>query len=208
VTELLERGDIAFFYRPRVRSASALEAPRGIQRFFAVLMTAGGAARRLRIGRNRLPARAGQRFWAQVERTGSLDRVLAGQLEDEHYVTRTRGERYQPAAVAVARGSYALVRHGDHIHLAFRVEHAEEPDTLPEEVRVPAAASYVLLFKRNPGGHRPRERAGSARSRGERAIWTTAGDPAILDEEDAEIVLVGARDEPEEDLGIDLLAAG
>ena len=195
MTELLERGDIAFFYRPRVRAPSALEAPSGVQRFFAVLVT-GRGARRLRIGRNRLPARAGQRFWAQVERTGSLDRVLAGQLEDEHYVTRTRGERFQPGAIAIARGSYALIRHGDHIHLAFRVEHAEDPELVPEEVRVPEAASYVLLFKRGRGHHR----------RGERAVWTTAGEPSRLDEEDAEIVLVGARDEPEIDLGVDLLA--
>jgi hypothetical protein len=38
-----------------------------------------------------------------------------------------------------------------------------------------------------------------------RAIWTTEGDPSRLDEEGAELVLVGVDDEPERELGIELL---
>jgi hypothetical protein len=118
--------------------------------------------------------------------------VLADQLEPAHYHTRTRGERYQPEARPIAHGSYAVVRHDDHCHLAYRIEHHEDDGDLPDEVRVPDAASHLLLFERAPG-------AG--------AMWTVAGDPAHLDEEGAEIVLVGAADEPERELGIDILQA-
>ena len=141
MVEVLERGDIAFFFRPRVRPATARAPIPGVQRFFLVLQPAHGPARRLRIGRKRMPSPEGQRFWATVERVGSLDRVLADQLEPDHYTTRTRGERYQPPAMPVAQGSYALVGHADHIHLVYQVEHAEDPVELPEEVRVPTAAS-------------------------------------------------------------------
>ncbi len=190
MVDILERGDIVFFWRPRVRAADAEadEIPPGVQSFFAVLIPADGPARRLRVGRNRLPV-PGQRYWAQVERTGSLDDVLAGQLDEEEYVTKTRGLRLQPAAQPIAEGSYALVRHGDHTHLAYRVEHRE--GGAPPELRVPPTASYVLLFKRAAG----------------RARWTTEGDPAQLGREGAEIVLVATRDEPEQALGIDLLSA-
>jgi hypothetical protein len=189
VADILERGDIVFFFRPRVRDADrGRPPPPGVQSFFAVLIPGRGPARRLRIGRNRLPV-AGQRHWAQVERTGSLDEVLAGQLDDEEYVTRTRGVRFQPAARAIAEGSYALVGHGDHSHLAFRVERRE--GGVPGELRVPETASYVLLFKRAGGGAR----------------WTAEGDPAQLGEQGAEIVLIATRDEPEQALGIDLLSA-
>jgi hypothetical protein len=189
--DVLERGDIAFFYRPKVQPADALLEIPGVQRFFVILSPAGGRARRLRIGRKRMPAHRGQRFWVEVERVGSFQRVLADQLEAERYTTKTRGERYQPGARPVAQGVYAFVRHDDHTHLVYRVEHAEPLEDLPEEVRVPAAASYLVLWKR-----RPRTRA----------VWTTEGEPSRLDDDGAEIVLVGVDAEAEHAVGVDLLA--
>jgi hypothetical protein len=191
VVQVLERGDIAFFYRPVVQPAEAMTFRNDVQAFFAVLSPGGrDLHRRLRIGRKRMPVAAGERLWARIERVGSLDRVLADQLEPELYRTKTRGERYQPGARPVAQGSYAVVRHDDHVHLAYRVEHQEEDDDLPREVQVPDAASHLLLFERAPG-------AG--------AMWTAQGDVACMDDEGAEIVLVGGDDEPERALGIDIL---
>lgn len=175
MVEVIERGDITFFIRPRVQPS---DAP-GIQRFFVVL-GAGLHHRRLRIGRKRLPDRPGQRFWAQIERVGTLDHVIGDQLEGETYMTQTRGERYQPPARPVAQGEYALVRHDDHSHLVYRVDPAGEQDELAREAAVGEHGSFVLLFKR----------------RGGRATWTTDGDPpGELDVEDAEVVLVGADED-------------
>jgi len=191
VVEVLERGDIAFFYRPVVQPAKAMSFRAGVQSFFALLSPGGRPLhRRLRIGRKRMPVAAGERLWARIERVGSLDRVIADQLEPEHYHTKTRGHRFQPEARPLAQGCYAVVRHDDHCHLVYRIEHHEEDLDIPREVRVPDAASHLLLFESPPG-------AG--------ATWTVAGDPAYLDEEGAEIVLVGAADEPERELGIDIL---
>ncbi len=53
------------------------------------------------------------------------------------------------------------------------------------------AASYLVLFERIPPGRR--------------AVWTTKGEPRLLDDEGYEVVLVGVDDEPERELGIDLL---
>lgn len=190
-TVVLERGDISFFYRPAVQKADAFaEAkPLGVQSFFMVL-SRRGVHRRVRVGRKRMPAPTGERFWARVERVGSLQRVLADQLESEQYSTKTRGERYQPGARAIAQGCYAFVRHDDHVHLVYRVD-MQEPDA-PDEVRVPEAMSHIVLFERVPRG---------------RATWTTEGDPALLDDEGYELVLVGVDDEPERELGIDVLPA-
>lgn len=191
---VLERGDISFFYRPLVQAAEAESFRTGVQAFFAVLSPAGRELhRRLRVGRKRMPVVAGERLWARIERVGSFDRVLGDQLEPEHYYTRTRGVRYQPEARAIGQGSYAIVRHDDHCHLAYRVEHHEADPDLPDEVRVPDAASHLILFESSAGAS---------------AIWSVAGDPADLDEEGAEIVLVGAADEPERELGIDILPPG
>jgi len=195
MVEVLERGDIRFLFRPRVQPADAplavpVTAP-GVQSFFVVLSAAHGIHRRLRIGRKRMPAAAGERLWARVERVGTLQRVLGGQLESEEYSTKTRGDRYQPGARPIGQGSYALARHDDHIHLVYRLEQVE--DDVPDEVRVPDAGSDIVLF----------ERAAPSR-----AAWTTVGAPALLDEDGAEIVIVGGGrdDDGEHDLGIDVLA--
>jgi hypothetical protein len=107
MVEVLERGDISFFYRPTVQPADAPATTFGVQSFFVVLSAAHGTHRRVRIGRKRMPAMPGERLWARVERVGSLQRVLADQLESEEYRTKTRGDRYQPGA----RPIRASVRH-------------------------------------------------------------------------------------------------
>ena len=190
MTEVVERGDISFFFRPAVQPADALEMTLGVQSFFVVLSTASGLHRRVRIGRKRMPAPTGERFWARVERVGSLQRVLGDQLEDEHYTTKTRGDRYQPGARPIAQGCYAFVRHDDHIHLAYRID-MFDPDG-PEEIRPAEAASHVVLFE------------APARKR---ATWTTAGEPSRLDLQGEELVLVGVDEEPERELGIEVLPA-
>lgn len=192
MVEVLERGDISFFYRPSVQPANAVEVEPGVQSFFMVLSPAGGERhRRLRIGKKRMPAPSGERLWGRVERVGSLQRVLADQMEAERYVTKTRGERYQPAARPIGEGCYAFVHHDDHTHLVYRIDRPEL-EVVPEEIFVPDAASHVVLFKRVPPA---------------KAIWTTAGEPSRLDVEGAQLVLVGTDDEPEQQLGIDVLPA-
>ncbi len=188
MVEVLERGDIRFFYKPTVQPADAPPETSGIQSFFAVLSTANGVHRRVRVGRKRMPAASGERLWARVERVGTFERVLADQLEPEQYLTKTRGERYQPGAQPLGEGCYAFVRHDDHVHLAYRIDRPEHD--VPDEVRVPKAASHLVLFERVPPS---------------RAVWTTAGDPTMLDDEGAELVLVGAEDDPERELGIDVI---
>ena len=195
MAEVLERGDISFFYRPRVQPADApatvpATAP-GVQSLFLVLGTAHGVHRRVRVGRKRMPVVAGERLWARVERVGSLQHVLADQLEAEEYRTKTRGERHQPGARPIAQGCYAFARHDDHIHLVYRIDQHE--DDVPDEVRMPEAGSDIVLFERVPRT---------------RAVWTTTGEPGLLDEEGAELVIVGVAGDPEHDLGIDVLAPG
>lgn len=208
MVDVLERGDISFFFRPRVQPADAPAGPAtapGVQSLFFVLSTAGDRHRRVRVGRKRMPAASGERLWARVERVGALQRVLADQLEAEEYRTKTRGDRYQPGARPIGQGCYAFVRHGDHVHLVYRLT-LLEPD-VPDEARVPEAGSDLVLFERRNGierGEMGDGDPGIERSPRGRLRWTTAGEPALLDEEGAEIVIVGTGGD--DDLGVDVLA--
>jgi hypothetical protein len=170
---VIERGDIQAFFRPTVQPAAADTARLGVQALFLVLSPAGGPHRRVRIGKKRFPS-SGERLWARVERVGSFEQVMGGMLEDEHYSTKTRGDRYQPAARPVAFGTYELVQHEDHTHLVIDFDAAEPvPDEL---VVVPEHADMVVLFENTSPT---------------RAVWTTAGEPSRLDHEGEELVLVG-----------------
>lgn len=189
----LERGDITFFYRPRVQPAEGprrgSQVARSVQSFFFVLSPADRSFhRRIRLGRKRMPAPTGERLWAVVERVGAMQRVLGDVIEPEVYLTRTRGERYQPGARPIAQGCYAFVRHEDHTHLVYRIDRAE-PD-VPEELELLEAASHIVLF----------ERADHARG-----LWTTGGVPTRFDTEGEQLVLVGVDAEPERELGVEVL---
>lgn len=204
MVEALERGDIRFFFRPRVQSADApagtATAP-GVQSFFFVLSTAGDRHRRVRVGRKRMPAVPGERLWARVERVGSLQRVIADQLEAEEYRTKTRGDRYQPGARPIGQGCYAFVRHDDHVHLVYRLALVEAD--LPDEVMVPEAGNDLVLFERSERAGIQGEGEVERAPRG-RKLWTTAGEPARLDDEGAELVIIGTGGD--DDLGVDVLA--
>lgn len=191
--QILERGDLQFWFRPTVRPADVEDAPLHVQQFFVILSPAGGARhRRIRIGRKRMPERPGQRLWARVERVGPLAAVLDDVVDDERYATKTRGARYQPGARPIAHGGYAFARHDDHVHLVYELEHVERELDVGDAIHVPDSAAHLVLFERADPG---------------RAVWTTAGEPSRLDHAGEELVLVGvgADHDPEHALGVDLL---
>lgn len=174
---VLEHGDIQFFFRPMVQAVEAQEHKLGVQSFFMILSPAGADIhRRVRVGKKRMPAQPRERFWARVERVGSMQRVLGDVVEDEQYSTKTRGERYQPGARPVALGSYAFVQHDDHVDFEYAVEPFAFEDA-PDELRVEPNARHLVLFENHGEG---------------RAVWTPSGSIDDLAYEGAEIVLAGA----------------
>lgn len=169
---ILERGDLQFFFQPTVQAADALDVPLGVQSLFAILSPERGPHRRMRIGKKRLPENPRDRFWARIERVGSLERVLGEKLEDEIYATKTRGERFQPGARPVARGTYEFKQHDDHVHFIYDVEPFAFEDA-PDELHVPSHGDHRVLVK------------------GGKKTWTQAKVLDGIDERGFQLVLVG-----------------
>jgi len=146
--EVLEQGEIAFLATPRVRPRNARTEPphpREVQHFYLLLSPHGKPLyRRVRVGRNRLPEGARQRFWACVDRVGDSIEEVAGDLGEHEYDTKTRGPRRQPPARALAEGTYALVRHGDHVHFTYRVHDPCAPPEVLRALRIERHADYVV----------------------------------------------------------------
>ena len=219
VAEILERGDLWFFYMPRVRAQPELpfeadervEGIGDVQGLHVVLHARGGGAyRRLLVGRKRMPDVSRQRFWAEIERVSESAEGVAADLRRFEYETKTRGRRVQPPARPAGRGVYALASHGAHAHLAYRLEHPRRPGEVQRALRIVPEASYIAAaFNPESPPKLGRRRAYA----GELPAWARGRfggrkfaplDPDLLDIEGLELVLIGASDDVEAELGIHL----
>ena len=213
---VLETGNLYFFYRPRV-GVQAAESFDDVQRLYMVLGPRGKATYRLIIiGEKRLPSVDGggdRKSWGFVDKVGSRPEEVEDELDPKTYPTKTRGERERPAARPAGEGVYAIVRHHDHTHLAYALELPARPGEVQRALNIVEEGSYVVAVK-NPEAPSPpgvgldeTRRARfpkdlESRFAGRRFI--SLDPPAFLDREGAEILLVGARPDVTEELGLQL----
>jgi hypothetical protein len=153
--EILEQGDIYFFYRPK-KDTKQVKGLEDIRRFFMV--TAPEKRSRVEknssnksdlyrlfvIGKKSLPevrkteARASERFWARV----------GGIFKDANELTRellSDEFRKGDAARPVGEGKYAIVKHHqNHTELAYILEMPNEPGEAQKELGIEKEASYIV----------------------------------------------------------------
>jgi hypothetical protein len=213
--EVLERGDIYFAYRPRI-DVPTVRGLGDVQRFYMILSPSGKRSHRLIvIGGKRLPAPGGngdRKTWGFVDRVAARAEDVEDELDPRTYTTQTRGERQVAPARPAGEGVYALVRHGQHTHLAYALELPASPGEVQRALGIAREGSYIVAVK-NPDAPSPtgvgldeRQRARlpkalAERFRGRRFIPLDL--PDFLDHEGTELVLVGAGGEVEA-LGLDL----
>ena len=213
--EVVEKGDIFFFYRPRVEQSEA-EGLEDIQRFFMVLKPEGGRPFRMAVlGRKRLPdADRHERIWGFIDRIAKHGPEIEADLKEHHYTTKTRGERALPAARPAGEGVYALLRRGRNLHLTYELELPEQPGKVQEELNIAKQGAYILSI-RNPETPSPpgvglpeRDEAHYPKplQREFRGRRFATEDPRLLDFEGAEFVLIGARTDPERAYDLDIQA--
>ncbi len=209
--EILERGNIYFFYRPAVGE----EAPKGlvdVQRFHFVLSPERRDFFRLiTVGKKRLPETddAGQRFWGFVEKVGESSAEMVEELErgpmHDGFGTRR-------SARPAGEGVYAVARHGNHTHLLYALELPAEPDEVQRELRIEKRGSYLLSVKNPQAGSPPsmgleEERKAhfpeelQERFGGRRFLPLI---PEFLDYEGAELLVAGTDESPAEAPEVDL----
>lgn len=168
--EILEKGLIYFFYKPKVehKEAHGLE---DVQRLYLLLWPAappirkdekemkhhvgkmgiGQPERLIVIGRKKLPDVHGkhQRFWGFIEKVSQRLEEIEEDLEPRAYTTRTRGERHVEGARPIGEGVYALIKHHGHIHLAYVLELPEEPHEIQKTFNITKEGSFIVSVK-NP----------------------------------------------------------
>lgn len=212
----LERGDIYFFYRPRVEEEDPEERA-DLQRLYMVLSADDKARYRLIVmGHKQLPE-AGRsrnnRRWGFIDMVRKSPKSIRRALSEETYSTKTRGERHLPDARPAGEGVYRLLRHHDHTHLVYALELPGEPGEVQEALDIKSEASYIVNVK-NPQRDSPQTPGLSAdrqadfpkrlMERFRERKFAEVDPPDFLDKEGAEIVFIAASEDISEELGIEL----
>jgi hypothetical protein len=212
----LERGDLYFFYRPKVEEEDP-KSREDIQRLYMVLRPESGERHRLIIvGHKRMP-KPGQtrenRLWAYVDLVRKDPKAVRQALGPEDYSTKTRGERHVPTARPAGEGVYRIVAHDGHTHLVYALELPEKPGEVQKALEIEPKMSYIINVA-NPERGQPRTAGLShgrqahypkylmERFRGRK--FSELDPPDFLDKEGAEVVLITASEDIDKELGIEL----
>lgn len=204
MSDPLETGDIYFFYRIRmdVGQPAGLD---DVQRLYMVLVPDPAERARLFIvGRKQLPeirrgeSHARERDWL-LDYAVDTPRGIGRALHPVTYETDRQGERNTGEAVPAGAGRYAVVQLEDASHLAYRLGAPGKPGKAQEIFGIRSEASYVIAV-RNPKVRVegfPEETPDYPRKLTEMFAderWIDVSDPALLDFENAQLVLIGALD--------------
>ncbi|MBD3240298.1 MAG: hypothetical protein GF331_06900 [Chitinivibrionales bacterium] len=215
-SETLERGDVLFFYRPRVQKKQA-KGRGDLQRLYMVLHPHGKDRFRLAvIGRKVMPdpsAKGKERMWGFVETVRKNPESIRDELAGEEYKTKTRGTREVPTARPAGEGVYRIVRHDGHTHLAYMLELPKKRRGVQEELNIQKQASYVISIANpersspRPAGLRSRQQASYSQRlkkkfRGRK--FSEADPPDFLNKQGAEFLLIAAAEDVKKDLGMEL----
>ncbi len=222
-SEIVEQGDIFFFYRPKV-GAEEVSGTEDVQRFYMVTAPEEEQKKEEKyrlfvLGRKRLPeivegkSTSEERNWAVNTITTKNPEDIHNELIAAEYETETRGKRRVAAATPAGEGKYSIVKHDNHTELAYALELPEVPGPTQREFEIKKEASYILSVK-NPDIQIPGFKAFEKRKPaypeslkeqfGDRR-WINVEDPKLLDYENTQLLMIGAiKKDVEEELGIDL----
>jgi hypothetical protein len=211
--QILEQGNIYFFYRPKVDEPS-VEGLEDVERFYIVLepkQKDKHLYRLIIIGRKKMPEvkpHGGRHsYWGFVEKVSQK----AEEVEDE-LDPKTQGVRTKAAARPVGEGLYNIVRHQDHTHLVYVLNLPRQIGEVQKAFLLREEGSYILSIK-NPHQPAPRQVGFSGKEPHypenlEKKLgkhkWIPADPPSFLDYEGTQILLIGAEQDVSEELGINL----
>lgn len=205
----VEKGDIYFFYRPRV-NVEKIQSLDDIQRLHVVLAPDDETTARLfLVGKKRMPeiakgkSKSTQREWMMNDMTGKLKDIGAALVPLE-YETKTRGEQEQGEAIPVGEGRYAIFERDNSTRLAYRLSSPETPGKAQKELGILAEASFVISV-RNPAIDVPGfpdskpDYPKRLQDKFADKRWIDIDDGKLLDYESAQFLLIGAHDDLSEE---------
>lgn len=209
MADYVEKGDIYFFYRPKV-NARKVESLDDVQRLHVVLVPDDhDTARLFLVGKKRMPEitkgkpKSTAREWMMIDMTGK-PKEIGEALAPLEYETKTRGEQEQGEAIPVGEGLYTIFERDNSSRLAYRLTSPDSPGKAQAELGILAEASYIISV-RNPSldvpGFPQSKPSYPKRLQDKFADkrWIDIDDNTLLDYQNAQLLLIGAHDDLSEE---------
>lgn len=218
--EVLEKGNIAFFYRPK----KGVQHPKGaddLERAYFMLLPDDQRThknRLLNVAHGAFPqivpgvSLPEERDWAFVEDASRDPKEVLEALEKNIPAPPTpTGERARPWARIAGEGRYVIARHQDHTHLAYRLAEPEKAGQVQKELQIKPEASYIISVKEPTAPSEIRldktpDYPQELRRKFDGLGWVPAEPTSFLDYAYTQILLVGAETNIQKELGISLRA--
>ena len=229
--QILEQGDIYFFYRPKKNSQEVKDLD-DIRRFFMVTAPENNHDgikgegkgdknkdsfyRLFVIGKKSLPeirkseARASERYWARVGGVFDNKDELTKELFSEEF---RKGDAARPAGL----GKYVIVAHQRHAEIAYILGTPDEPGDAQKELGIEKEARYIIsVINPNtptPSGYPSAEESPKypdkvlKKFNDNENFVSLSGDTELINYLNAQIILIGAgegKDTINKDLGISI----
>ncbi len=208
--KVLERGNIYFFYRPKVQpyrdEEPLIKSATEIQRSYILLHSSDSINnkhkdiyRLLLIGRKQLPDMSSmhEKNWILVDKVVKDKSKIVEYLNAEVYNTETRGKRLLPAARPAGEGVYAIVSHLQNTYLIYMLELPKRRGKVQRFMKIEKKASYVLSVKNPDRGlvmNRPQAQfPASIKKYFENKNFIPLISVKFLNYEGAELLLIGAK---------------
>lgn len=204
MADVIEKGDIYFFYRPKVNDEE-IDNLDDVQRFYLVLVPDGGKVGRLfLVGKKRLPEivkgkpKSTTREWMMNSLTDSPKKI-GEEFKPIVYTTKTRGEQEQGEAIPAGEGRYALFERKSSTRLGYKLSRPTKPGKAQKELGILPEASFVISV-RNPDVDVPGfptsepEYPKRLQEKFADERWIDVDDPELLNHESAQLLLIGAHD--------------
>ena len=212
--QLLEKGNILFFYRPK-KGVLHPRNPDDLERVYFMLLPDDQHNHRNRlfnVAHGVFPAiepgisLPEERTWAFVQDVAKDPTDVLYALEKEIPAPPPApGQRVRPWARAAGEGRYAIARHDNHTHLAYVLREPEKPGEVQQELQLKPEASYVISVK-EPFAPSEIELdkkptyPDELRRRFDGHGWIPVEPTDYLDYEYTQVLLVGARTDVEREL--------
>lgn len=207
--QVLERGDLYFFVRPEVNKTE-LKGPDDVERLYIILNPDGDSTfREIVVPKKKMPdVKKHEKFFGFVEHVFKNPEDLREELGGTKYETKTRGEHKEMPARPVAEGRYVIADHDDHTHLAYALELPKQPKEVQKDLDIEQEGSYVISIRNPEQGSQFTDETPKFPQSIKKKLGDTKFakhiDSHMLDYEHTELILIGADESPEEDLGVSL----
>jgi hypothetical protein len=201
---ILEKGDIYFFYRPKINK-SIVNKKADVGKFFFIIHDRSDQFYRIIIiGKKQLPtANLHPVEFAFVSKVATDQQQLLEFLEEQRYMTKTRGERTVPAAHPIGEGKYLFLKMGKITHFVYLIEKSERGKSIQKEFKLANEGIFIVQVK-NPEhpsdkGLAPDQRAdypASLEKKFKKKKFSPLESGAFLNYEGSELLLIGERSKP------------